>query len=456
MKKSKLILGLSAAVLTLLFSIEGNAATGWTYENGNWYYYSKEGNIVTEEWQKDNTGNYYYLGLNGKISTSMWVDDMYYVDSNGVMLKNVWRCLISENPSYSDYGKEYWYYFDASGKKINETWRTIGGVRYHFNSEGKMSTGWLDETYYLGGENDGAMAVGWKKLSGPLGQYDTVLNQEAWYYFAANGTVFKPDVPSGAEGATRKIGGKIYAFDSIGRMLSGWVNVSDSESSSYISNYRYFGNAEDGAAKVGWQYIIAPKYVITDSWDDSYNWFYMDSTGKPRSSDRTENYRRSDLVTIEGKRYIFDKYGRVISGLHMLENELYYFGNENQCYMQTGRFRSLKEADGNENGEFFFITSGSEIGKGLTGISDNKLYYRGYLQKASPDEKYKVASIQVSNTVRNYLINTSGNVVKSARVKDEFGDIYETNSSGIVTKINGASISSAYEQGTELETAIVN
>ena len=59
--------------------------------------------------------------------------------------------------------------------------KTVNGKKYAFDDEGKMLFGWVDEnsaervddtdgdafkegTYYFGGEDDGAMTVGWLQL----------------------------------------------------------------------------------------------------------------------------------------------------------------------------------------------------------------------------------------------------------------------------------------------------
>lgn len=47
---------------------------------------------------------------------------------------------------------------------VTEGWRTINNQRYHFDSDGTMQYGWLndeDNLYYLGDENDGAAKTGW-------------------------------------------------------------------------------------------------------------------------------------------------------------------------------------------------------------------------------------------------------------------------------------------------------
>ena len=84
-------------------------------------------------------------------------------------------------------GSDYWYYFQANGKALKNgdndkvALKTVNGKKYAFDDEGKMLYGWvaadnaerLDDTdgdgfkegdYYFGGEDDGAMTVGWLQM----------------------------------------------------------------------------------------------------------------------------------------------------------------------------------------------------------------------------------------------------------------------------------------------------
>ena len=73
-------------------------------------------------------------------------------------------------------------------------------------------------------------------------------------------------------------------------------------------------------------------------------------------------------------------------------------------------------------------------GEGYTGVKDNSLYYMGKLQKADSGDQYTVFSIPQGNRYNNYVVNTSGKIVKNTTVKDKTGTKYKTNSSGILVK----------------------
>lgn len=439
MQKRKLKIALTLVlVLAVFWGLSSQAAAGWVDTNGKWQYYDKYGNMVTNEWAKDNSGLWYYLDRNGDILTETWVEGTYYVDGNGVMLTNQWKKLRpASGDSFDDYSQQYWYYFSPNGKRVENGWKSIGDKKYYFDSQGKMCSGWVDNQYYLGGPDDGAMKTGWIKALSPgdleKGAVDSDENKN-WYYLSKNGTVLVPDGASDSKAGTKKINGSTYAFDSEGRMLTGWVNLSGERESSNISDYKYFGTENDGVMKVGWQYLKAPKFVAEDSWDDGYNWFYLSTSGVPRKGGKNNKYEKSDMVTIDGKRYLFDEYGRTKSGLVWVSNELYYFGTKEQCIIQTGYFASLKEADGTLS-TFFFTSGSTDHGKGLTGVNGNYLYYKGKLQVASSKEKYRVISMNVGGSNKNYVVNTAGLIQADVSVTDGYGVVYKTNSKGILTYI---------------------
>ena len=60
---------------------------------------------------------------------------------------------------------------------------------------------------------------------------------------------------------------------------------------------------------------------------------------------------------------------------------------------------------------------------------DNYLYYKGKLQKATDGQKY--VCYRVDN--KNYVVNSSGKVMKSTKVKNSDGVKFVTNASGQLT-----------------------
>ena len=86
------------------------------------------------------------------------------------------------------------------------------------NTEGDA---FKDGVYYFGGEDDGAMTVGWLQMDIT---YDEATNdneiapvfnddedQSRWFYFKSNGKMIKAD--NGERTKDKTINGKKYAFD---------------------------------------------------------------------------------------------------------------------------------------------------------------------------------------------------------------------------------------------------
>ena len=189
-KQTKLVAVLStAALLAIGASMTSFAATGWAEEDGTWVYYNRDGERATDQWRKSGN-NWYWLDSNGEMAIDQLIEDgdnYYYVDINGVMAANQWVAIDNEDAGQDDEPDHYWYYFQANGKALKNgdnskvALKTVNGKKYAFDDEGKMLFGWvaadnaerIDNTdgdgfkegdYYFGGEDDGAMTVGWLQM----------------------------------------------------------------------------------------------------------------------------------------------------------------------------------------------------------------------------------------------------------------------------------------------------
>ena len=63
---------------------------GWIQNNFNWYYIQDDGSLKNSDWLEEN-GKYYYFNF---MSTLVYglndiQDDIYYFDSNGVLVDNL-------------------------------------------------------------------------------------------------------------------------------------------------------------------------------------------------------------------------------------------------------------------------------------------------------------------------------------------------------------------------------
>ena len=247
-------------------------------------------------------------------------------------------------------------------------------------------------------------------------------DQTRYFYFKTNGKKMTDE-----KGKT--INGRKYSFDEYGRMNAEWVNweatpsTASAGSASYTTGYRYYGDPEDGARVTkGWFQVVPDSYLSPDDYDDDENnWYYSDKDGKLVAS---------EIKTINGKKYAFDSYGVMKSGLKAIkfagnstteideikgddgianmhfdtednfkdnvsalygaDYKLYYFGSGDDGAMKTGK--QTVTIDG-EDYSFLFNKSGSSKGAGKLGIDDDKYYLGGMLLKASKDDKYSVIKI---------------------------------------------------------------
>ena len=175
---------------------------GWVKENGSWYYYSNDEQVLTNQW----IGNY-YVGSDGKMLTNKWMNDgqwwFRYGDGSYPVNK-----LVEINGSK--------YYFNTSGYMVNG-WKQIEGQWYYFNPSGAMVTKQWIGNYYL--EADGVMATNrwvgkyYVDASG-VWQPDRWMNNGQWWYRYGDGSypAAKFDV----------IDNKVYYFNESGYMVTGW------------------------------------------------------------------------------------------------------------------------------------------------------------------------------------------------------------------------------------------
>lgn len=456
----------AAAVLSVGGAMTAFAATGWQQENGTWVYYNRNEEKVTEQWQK--SGDYwYYLDDNGEMAVDSLIDDndnTYYVDVNGVMVTNRWVAVDNENAGDENEPNQWWYYFGANGKayKRNDSasgdvsLKTINGKKYTFNTDGKMQYGWVkdgetqyddnawqDSQYYFGDENDGAMAEGWKEIAirddqatdAQPGDNYWDEDQTRWFYFKASGKKEKDQTG-------KTINGRKYGFDEYGRMNAGWVTEATTSNASvkdggkqgiatYSNSFMNYSTPEDGARYTkGWFKVTPGYYLQKDKYEDGSDyWYYSDGNGKLVTN---------QIKTINGKKYAFDNYGRMISGFVVLQMQqtgtaysqkdivdklddenrydtadnytrfvqandslfrsgelrAYYFGSSDDGSMKTGK--QSVDLDG-EKLTFEFEKNGSKKGAGLIGMNDHKLYIGGKLTTADSDNKIEVVVLNSNN-----------------------------------------------------------
>lgn len=421
-----------AAVLTLTLAA-GSAATaqaaGWAMENGCYVYIDANGDYVYNEWRRGADNLWRYLDDYGQMALNTWVDGEYYVDANGIMVTNGWQQLSVAPNGESD--ELHWYYFQDSGKIVKDKWMKIKDKWYHFDADGVMETGWVDEDMYYCGD-DGAALTNWQRLYPPedvdawSDSFDGS-DGRVWYYFNSSGKKYVPT--DGAEYTEKRINGTYYCFDSTGIMQTGWVPYAPEEG---ISGYRFYGSS--GACITGW-YTAEPPEGLSDHYADAVDWYYFSKSGVPKAGPVSGEATVKDLTLLNNKTFLFNEKGNPVYGLQRVkENDgtytAYYF-DENDRSAQKGKIK-VEESNG-EVSMFYF----NAAGKGFTGVYNGNLYYMGKLQTAYDGIRYE--AIRIGD--KSYLVNESGRIVKnSSGTRDADGIKYTTDKNGVVIKMNDENV----------------
>ncbi|CMV40367.1 choline binding protein [Streptococcus pneumoniae] len=133
-----------------------STASGWVKQDGSWYYFDGNGNLVKNAWQ----GNY-YLKADGKMAQSEWIYDSsyqawYYLKSDGSYARNAWQGnyylksdgKMAKGEWVYDATYQAWYYLTSDGSYAYSTWQG----NYYLKSDGKMAVNeWVDGgRYYVG------------------------------------------------------------------------------------------------------------------------------------------------------------------------------------------------------------------------------------------------------------------------------------------------------------------
>ena len=153
---------------------------------GEKWYYQKQGQLVQNDWVKDK-GTWYFMNDKGVMFNQTWLyqgSNWYAFKSSGAMISadwlydtGSWYYLKDSGAMATGWVKDgsSWYYLKDSGAMATG-WVNYNGTWYYLNNSGAMATGWVNYNgtwYYL--NNSGAMATGWVK------------DGDQWYYLASSG-----------------------------------------------------------------------------------------------------------------------------------------------------------------------------------------------------------------------------------------------------------------------------
>ena len=252
-------------------------------ENGKVYFY--ENDVAITGIVNDN-GTFYYVNADGNVKTG-WVNDQnhWYFVNNDATCKQGW---------YKYYGK--WYYLDANDEThpssaITNQVKEIDGIKYHFDENGAIKTGWInDDNHWYFYDGNASLVSGWYKYYGK------------WYYLDVNDETY----PSSAiTNQVKEIDGIKYHFDENGAIKTGWIND---------DNHWYF---YDGNAS------------LVSGWYKYYGkWYYLDANDEAYPYAAITNQVRE----INGVKYTFDENGAIKTGWMLDGNDWHYYDqNGNKC-----------------------------------------------------------------------------------------------------------------------------
>ncbi|WP_077612207.1 cell wall-binding protein [Clostridium sp. Marseille-P2415] len=264
-----------------------------------------------------------------------------------------------------------WVYYDSNGYFATDAWRKSGDSWFYLDSDGHTAASRVIESdgsyYYV--NSVGAMVTNeWREI--PSDYEDEDSPDTYWYYFGSNGKAYK--APSSGKTSFKSIrvaNGDYhnYAFDSEGRLLSGWVNE-DSErvtgEEAWKDGIYYCGNSADGArANNEWRRID-----VEDDENDEYNfdgtyWFYFGSNGKKiKDANKTINggkYHFNENGAAEYEWYESDTVSSTSSA-----SQAKYYNLPTQCWLAKGWFKTVPSEDIDQDAyeddkEYWFYATGN-------------------------------------------------------------------------------------------------
>ena len=336
----------------------GERYSGWLKYNGKYYYFDAETGLMLKGWNKIGNytyffktdgsaprkwkkikGKYYYFGKKGRMYTNRIISKKYYVNAAG-----------ERTYGFAQIGADTYYFHPTTGKMMTG-WVLIGSKYYYFDANGKMVTDtWIGKRYL---KSNGQMA------------------KSCWvgaYYINKKGNRTRKTRSTGIW--TQK--GKTYFLDSnYQKAKNQWV---------VSASGRYYYTDENGI-------------VLTNQWVGNY---YVGETGarvtsqKLQIDDKTyyftsDGSKATGIVTLNGKTYLFDRNGVMVTGWYNNSVATFYFlpttGEmvKSQIMIIDNVFYSF-DANGymtDQNASDSDLTFGSKIAAYATQFIGNPYVYGG-------------------------------------------------------------------------------
>ena len=344
---------------TYLTNSEGKLVTGFQTIDNKKYYFGQDG-VMSKGIQEIEGSRYYFDNKTGILHT----DELLEIDNNKYYATSDGKFYIGFKTIKDDK-----YYFDATGTMVKGVYE-ISGEKYLFGvNTGKLYTNGLattpDGKTYLT-NSEGKVVTGFQNFNGHK------------YYFNQDGVMSK---------GIQEIEGSRYYFDSK-------TGVLHTDELLELDNNKYYATS-DGKFYIGFKTIKDDKYYF-DATGTMVKGVYEISGEKYLFGVNTGKLYTNGLATTpDGKTYLTNSEGKVVTGFQTIDNKKYYFGQDGAMT------KGIQEIEGSR---YYF--------DGKTGILhtdellelDNNKYY------ATSDGKFYIGFKTIKGA--KYYFDETGTMVK--------------------------------------------
>lgn len=300
---------------------DGKIQNGWIKRNYSWgdvWYYSKNNQVIRDDWCKIDGVWYYFL------DEIMMFDDVMEIDGKVYQFDASGRCLGQIKKAGWIKKGSWWYYINDNLTLNTEAIMEIGGKTYYFYDSGTALI--TNEAYTLGN------TTVWIDANGNLDTTDgwKLSRYGAWYY-QENGKFVHGD---------KVINGQKYHFDDYGRMdygimqtESGAYTYTDANGNVTKLNSGWYHLNQYGSAK--WYYFVNGKpaqgwlngyYFVYNGkmcdniwWGGEGLWYAFDSNG---------HLRTNQWFVEDGCWYYAGSTGRLYTGERTVGGKTYWFDSD--------------------------------------------------------------------------------------------------------------------------------
>lgn len=428
---------------------------GWIQNNFVWYYIDgDDGSLKLNTWYEEN-GKKYYFNYNATLTYGLYdlYNDIYYFDSNGVLVDN-----LGEFTGWKNF-HNVWYYSDGTSE------RYTGKVGNYYVEYGVMKTNCMvDDKYYV--DYNGEIRKGWisdgnstytnwyyaDPTTGLLAYNEWKFINNQWYYFhdqymsqgycTVDGTLNKFDNNGVWLGALAPNTWEYYEDELFG---GSWYYINEKGQFNIKNKLTingqtyYFGRIMQGGMG-GFAPYLASNSLWYDRETKEFHWINKEGTG----FEDYDGWHRSDQGW-----YAYFENGKAVQGYKTINGKLYLFpggymytgvlnyNGKAYVYDLEGNSVSYNEGWNSYNGQWYYIQNGKALknvmidgyyldgfytSNGLTwvnGSQGNVLLNNGKLAQNEWIEYYGVW----------YYADNNGHVVKNQWV----GDYYLNNEGVMVT-----------------------